>query len=80
MKAKTKKRVQNWFIYFLIFLFVITTLLLFLPISQPAPTATAPPLTGESQGGDLTPEQQQMIQQQLQQQQGGQAPNSAPAQ
>ena len=69
MRAKTKKRVQNGFIYFLVFIFVITSLLLFLPIGQPAPAPSAAPLNGiNAQGGDLTPEQQQMIQQQLQQQ------------
>lgn len=42
MKGKTKKRIRNGSVYALVGVFVVSTLLLYLPVSAPAPEAESP--------------------------------------
>jgi hypothetical protein len=43
VKAKTKKRLQAGVFYFIIVVFIAGLLLAYLPVTNPAPVATAPP-------------------------------------
>lgn len=74
MKNKTKNRLKQFVIYFLVAVFVIGSLLIYLPIGQPSPQTTPPPaldsIPGAQGGNPAQPE----IQTQPQPGQGGQPP------
>ena len=54
MKAKTKRTLSRVMLYTMIFVFIAGTFLLYLPLTQPQPESTAPPL-------ENLPEAQQQV-------------------
>ncbi len=81
MKTKTKNRLKQFTVYFLVAVFVVGTLLIYLPIGEPSTQTTPPPALNGIPGAQGQNPVQPEVQTQPQPGQAGQpAEGQAPAQ